>query len=146
MEKYLMGFVLVLCLVLLTGCGNTKKVLECSKDFNQNDIAINQKMLTYFEGNEVVKLTIDMAFDMGDEYKEYITTYKDALESSYKEQYNKKGVVLEVTNDSDKVYAKIDFDLKNMSAEDKKSLNFEDVYGSYSATRKDLIDSGYTCK
>ena len=28
-----------------------------------------------------------------------------------KEQYNKKGVVLEVTNDSDKVYAKIDFDL-----------------------------------
>ena len=40
----------------------------------------------------------------------------------------------------------MDADLKKMSDDDKKELDFIDTKGSYEATKKEFEDDGYTCK
>lgn len=139
----------LVCLTLvfglfLTGC-ETTKTLECSTIQTQEGMDINQKVVAIFEKNMVTKMSLAMDIKVNKEYVPYIDSMKKSLEDQYA-TYKKEGVTIDITNTDDTIKAILDFNIFEMSEEDKEELDLVDIYGTAEATKQTFIEQGYTCK
>lgn len=139
--------IIALLTIILTGCGK-EQYLECSQTLEQSGMTINQNVVTKFTLIEATYIDMTLDIKVSDSYLQNasIDTLKDALKTQYDSQYGKKGITLNYTTDKNNIIIDIDFDLHNISDEDKKALNLTDVYGTITATKKAMEDQGYTCK
>lgn len=144
MKKILISLVAV---VILTGCGASKEeqVLTCTMSTTQSGMTMNQKVEADFVGNEVVDMSMDIDVELDEFMAPYIETMKETLASQFK-NYSDNGAKLEIDAEGSKIEIDIDFDLKNMTLEQKKNLDMIDVYGTKEATQKAFEKMGYTCK
>ena len=143
MKKILIGFI---ALAILSGCGAKKEqVLTCTMTMNESGMVMNQELEADFVGNEVVKMNMDIDVELDETMAPFIETMKETLASQFK-KYSDNGAKLEIDAEGSKIEIDIDFDLKNMTLEQKKNLDVIDVYGTKSATKKALEQAGYTCR
>ena len=145
MKKTLITLVAVVMMVLLTGCEAKEEVLTCTLKQEQTGMVMNQEIEATFINNEVTDMTMDIDVNLDDTYVPYIDTMKTTFEEQFK-TYSDNGAKVEVTSEGNVVEIDIDFDLKNMSLEQKKNLDMLDVYGTKAATQEELEKQGYTCR
>lgn len=145
MKKTLITLVAVVMMVLLTGCEAKEEVLTCTLKQEQTGMVMNQEIEAEFVNNEVVDMSMDIDVNLDDTYAPYIDTMKTTFEEQFK-TYSDNGAKVEVTSEGNVVEIDIDFDLKNMSLEQKKNLDMLDVYGTKAATQEELEKQGYTCR
>lgn len=145
MKKTLITLVAVVVMVLLTGCEAKEEVLTCTLKQEQTGMVMNQEIEATFINNEVTDMTMDIDVNLDDTYAPYIDTMKTTFEEQFK-TYSDNGAKVEVTSVGNVVEIDIDFDLKNMSLEQKKNLDMLDVYGTKAATQEELEKQGYTCR
>ena len=143
MKKILIGFI---ALAILSGCGAKKEqVLTCTMTMNESGMVMNQELEADFVGNEVVEMNMGIDVELDETMAPFIETMKETLASQFK-KYSDNGAKLEIDAEGSKIEIDIDFDLKNMTLEQKKNLDVIDVYGTKSATKKALEQAGYTCR
>lgn len=144
MKKILISFIVV---AVLTGCASKAKeqTLTCTMSTNQTGMVMYQEVEADFVGNEVVDMSMDIDVTLDETMVPYIETMKETLASQFK-SYTENGAKLEIDAEGSKIEIDIDFDLKNMTLEQKKNLDMIDVYGTKEATKKAFEKMGYTCK
>lgn len=143
MKKGLMALVAMGIVFILTGCGT--ETLTCTMSQDESGMKMNQEAVVTFENNEVTKMNMSVDVEVDDTYANYISTMESMLESQFT-QFSDNGAKVDVSSSGNKINVSIDMDVKNMTDEQKKNLNMEDVYGSKEATKKELEEQGYTCK
>lgn len=143
MKKVMMTLVAFVMMFVLTGCGT--ETLSCTMSQNQSGIKMNQEINATFVNNEVTKMYINVNAELDESYVSAMEQIKASVETNLK-QYKDNGGKLDITTEGNTINARVDFDLANMSKEQKKNLNMVDVYGTKSATAKELEKQGYTCK
>lgn len=146
MKRVLVSFILVVAVAVLTGCGAGKEeILTCTMSTNQSNMVMNQELEAKFVGNEVVDLSLDVEVELDEIYAPYMETMKTTLANQF-QNYSNNGAEVDIEAEGSTVKVEIDFDLKGMSLEQKKNLDMIDVYGTKSATKKELEKAGYTCR
>lgn len=137
----------VMCLALLAGCGNSNRVLVCTKDLTSSGIKMVQEARVNFNGEKIDTMTTTITAKLPDSYKSYVDTFVSQFKKQYENQYGKyDSVDVKTTKKSDsEIVIDIDFDYKAMSDSDKKALN---MAGSedYDVNKSTLEKSGFTCK
>ena len=138
-------FALLMLLLVMTGCGNTKK-LECSA--NVSDLNLN--VTIEYDGDEIKSVKRVMSYDasaltaagVNDQNREiFISSMKSEVCAAYG-AYN--GIKCEVTTPNNGLNITIDIDYAKIeqSAKDAFGLNYQ----SYDAFKENLTEQGYTCK
>lgn len=143
MKKIMMTLVAVVMMFVLTGCGT--ETLTCTMSQTQTGMTMDQEMNATFVNNEVTKMDINIKAELDEAYVSAMDQIKSSVEANLK-QYKDNGGKVEITSEGNVINAKVDFDLSKMSKDQKKKLNMVDVYGTKSATAKELEKQGYTCK
>lgn len=143
MKKLMMVFVLALMTFVLTGCGT--ETLNCTMSQTQTGMTMNQEMNATFVNNEVTKMDIKINAELDETYATAMDQIKASIEENLK-QYKENGGKVEVSSEGNTVEANVSLDLSKMSKDQKKALKMTDVYGTKSATLKELEKQGYTCK
>ena len=138
--------VVALIVILLTGCGKIQ-TLECSKTYNEEGMVLKQDMKTKFEGLEATYIDMSMDIKFDESYLSLVSidTLEETFKKQYDSQYNKKGITINYTKGKDNIIIDMDFDLKNISEEDKSNLELTDVYGTIEATKEAMEKEEYTC-
>ena len=155
MKKYFSLIIVALFVVVLSGCGASKKNLKCSMDYTTKaGLPSGIKMVMdadiNFKSDKIEDMTIAVTFELNDTYKSQIDTLVSNMDSTYKSQY--KGEHFKVTTDktSDSSFTtKIYMDYKNMTDAEKQMANVSSgskVSESYKVNKQDLEKQGFTCK
>lgn len=142
MKKTLMILVAVVTMFCLTGCGT--ETLTCTMSQSQTGMTMVQKVDATFVNNEVTKMNMKIDITLDDDYASYADTMKSTLEEQYK-VFSDNGGKVDVSGEGNIINIGIDLDVKNMTDKQIKNLNMGDVYGTKSATAKELESEGYTC-
>ena len=143
MKKALMGLAAVALTFILTGCGT--ETLTCTMSQSETGMKMDQKAVITFEDNEVTNINMNVDVNVDETYSSYVDFMKSMLEEQFK-SYSDNGGKVNVDSENNKISIKIDMDVKNMTDDQKKNLDLEDVYGTKDATIKELESQGYTCK
>ncbi len=147
MKRRVLLVVMILTILLMTGCGDKKRTLTCEKSLSESTVKMKQKVDIEFIGDKVNTMSTTIYVTLPESYKSYFNTFKESIEKEYNDKYGKyKGVKLKTVKKSDtELDVIVDFDYKNISSTDKKALNMS---GSekYSDNKKSFEDQGFTCK
>ena len=143
MKKALMGLAAVALTFILTGCGT--ETLTCTMSQSETGMKMDQKAVITFEDNEVTNINKNVDVNVDETYSSYVDFMKSMLEEQFK-SYSDNGGKVNIDSENNKISIKIDMDVKNMTDDQKKNLDLEDVYGTKDATKKELESQGYTCK
>lgn len=150
--KKVMSFLLVLvAVVLLTGCGSGK-TLTCTNTEEQNGASMKQTVEMKFKKDKVtnVKMTLETkAVDSS--VKEQWSTVSSMLESMYGNTKDVDGIKVTTKND-DKNFnytVTVAIDVKKAKEEDLAEYDMTgslDSEVTYEDMKKDAEASGFTCK
>lgn len=143
MKKVVLMVVSFILVLTLSGCG--KETLSCTKSGLESGMQMDQEVVADFNNNVVTNMDMDIKVNVGEQYKNYISTFKAALENQYK-TYSDNGAKVNITTQDDLIDIKINFDVAKMTNKQRKNLNMTDIFGTKSATKKELEKQGYTCK
>lgn len=132
--------------LLLSGCSKKEQILSCSKESVEDGVKVKQVVNSKFSGVEVIDIDMKLVFTLDESMKDNMDLATEALKSTYNETYNKEGITLDVSNSGLDINVSIDMDLTKMSKKDKEELELTDVYGTYSATKEEMENEGYSCK
>ena len=145
MKKYFSLFLVIITMTLLSGCGFAK-TLECEKSYNENGIDQVKKVKAWYKDDALVKVKLDTTVDLTGKDESYVSSYKEALDTTYKDYFNKTGIKALSKVDSSKVYLKVVFDLEEISDKDKQTLGIDSFSKTLEDAEKDYVSDGYTCK
>lgn len=144
-KKYLL--LVVIALLLVTGCGKDKK-LSCSKNLNTSGLDVVQQVDINFNGSSSIKnMKMSFLVKLPDEYKPYINSYYSQFKNEYEKLYGKYEnvkVVSEKKSDTE-ITVDINFDYKNMTKKEKKTLGFSNGSEKYSINKSTLERQGFYC-
>ena len=137
----------VICLVLVAGCGNSARVLKCSKTLSSTGVKMVQTATVNFVGDRIDTMNTKIIATLPDSYKSLINTFVTQFEKQYEKQYGDyKAVKVNTEKVSDsEIEVNIDIDYKNMTDSEKSKLN---MAGSedYDVNKQTLEKSGFTCE
>ena len=121
---------------ILAFTGNSK-TLTCTMSETSYGITMDMEATVKFKGDKAKSAVALITVDLGS-MASYKDTYLESLEESYS-GYETDGVDVEITSDDSKIYVKI-------SGEDTNPDFIGSSEESYDAVKKDLEESGFTCK
>lgn len=127
--------VFFVCLLVLTGCGSTKK-LTCTKADDDAKVDVVAK----FDENGVISSFVEtdtFTFDSASEAEE-AKTLTDAFSSTYNAL---DGYTYSSKVSGTKLIVSITIDVSKLSEDEK-----EDYSLTYDQAKENLVQSGYTCK
>ena len=136
--------IFIILLTVLTGCRKEDK-LTCYMIKNQESMIISEEVEVEFIGNKATDLTMDVDIDFDSNTSFLAQTMKTTLINNFK-KYETNGAIVEVDTEGNSVEIDIDFDLKRMSAREKKSIDLIDIYGNKLTAKKTLENKGYACR
>lgn len=146
-KRYLLGGMIFISLVIMTGCGEKTKTLNCIKAEKQTGInSVSEMKLTF--KNDSIKL-VESKSEVSvtlDTYQKNIDLMYNALQEQFAEAKEDKGVIVKTSKTSDSVTVKITVDAKKSPEQVQivgSSLNHE---MNYEEAKKNLEDLDYSCK
>ena len=140
MKKVLMSLLALSLAFILTGCGND--TLTCTMSESEDGMQTSQELKVNFSKDEVSKVNLKMDFTVGDEYSDYMSFYKNLLESQFEDVTDNGGKV-DVTQEGNTLKLDLSIDMNDLSEEQKTNL---DLSGTKESVRSQLEEEGYTCK
>ncbi|HIU40029.1 MAG TPA: hypothetical protein IAB68_01840 [Candidatus Aphodocola excrementigallinarum] len=140
MKKVLMSLLAISLAFILTGCGND--TLTCTMSESEDGMQTSQELKVNFSKDEVSKVNLKMDFTVGDEYSDYMSFYKNLLESQFEDVTDNGGKV-DVTQEGNTLKLDLSIDMNDLSEEQKTNL---DLSGTKESVRSQLEEEGYTCK
>lgn len=159
MKRVLAFLAAIAVMVCLTACGTVKtnttktsektsksETLNCTKEETDDDgLAFNQDVTAIFENNKVTNLDMKIDVVLDESMKSYADMMKDALANEYK-SFSDNGAKVDFSVNENIVTISISMDVKNMTKDQLKQVDMEDVYGTKKETKKAFEAEGYTCK
>ena len=140
MKKYLI--VLTLLLLVVTGCGNTKK-LTCSMSKNGT---MAKADMEFDKKDNLTKMTTTMSQEFEKELsKEELETYQQLLGNSCSE-YDSEYVDCKIDINSKKFEIVISYDVTKMTNEQLEDMGYTRKTAIYSTMKEDAEADGFTCK
>lgn len=140
MKKVLMSLLAISLAFILTGCGND--TLTCTMSESEDGMQTSQELKVNFSNDEVSKVNLKMDFTVDDEYSDYMSFYKNLLESQFEDVTDNGGKV-DVTQEGNTLKLDLNIDMNDLSEEQKTNL---DLSGTKESVRSQLEEEGYTCK
>ena len=140
MKKVLMSLLAISLAFILTGCGND--TLTCTMSESEDGMQTSQELKVNFSKDEVSKVNLKMDFTVGDEYSDYMSFYKNLLESQFEDVTDNGGKV-DVTQEGNTLKLDLSIDMNDLSEEQKTNL---DLSGTKESVRSQLEEEEYTCK
>lgn len=139
MKKKYWLLVLILPILLLTGCSEeaTTRTLSCTMKDEASGASTSSTMDITFRENEAERISLSISIDYTDEYKGYVNTFKETLETQ-KTNLEKVGYDVKISSG--------DFSISLLAVGTNHTLDESEYKGTYSNTKKSLEESGYTCK
>ncbi len=147
MKKLISCVAIFMFAVVLTGCG--KKSLTCEGDMTQSGITAGVKVTGDFDGDKLVKQTIDMEFDLTN-FLQYADI--DEFYESFKTEYGKfdeyDGISTNVEKKEKSILVTVEMDLEKVDEKAYKELNLGsgNVEVSAKKFKSEFEDMGLTCK
>lgn len=146
--KYLV--ITLLALLVVTGCGSSKK-LTCTKEESSSGIDMKQTITVNFNKDKVSKVKLSLNSKATDEnVKSNWNLFSEALGSQFSSS-SKEGIKI-TTKDDSKNYTyliELEIDVNKAKKEDLEDYDMEDILDSnesYSDLKKEFEDQGYSCK
>ena len=140
MKKYLIA--LVALLVVVTGCGNTKK-LNCTMEEDGTKGVMNME---FDKEDNLTKLTLKMTEEFETELtKEEVETYK-GVSSIACAAYNADYTDCKVDVTSKALELEVVYNVTKMTDEQREEEGFTKEATTFEAMKKDAEDTGFTCK
>ena len=139
MKKKYWLLALIIPILLVTGCSeeSTTKSLSCAMKDGIEGTSTSSKMDITFRENEAERISLNISINYNNEYKDYVDTFKETLETQ-KNNLEKRGYDVKITSN--------DSSINLLAVGTNKTLDESEYKGTYDATKKSLEDSGYTCK
>jgi len=139
MKKKYWLLALIIPILLVTGCSedSTTKSLSCTMKDGIEGTSTSSKMDITFRENEAERISLNISIDYNNEYKDYVDTFKETLETQ-KTNLEKLGYDVKITSNNSSINL--------LAVGTNKTLDESEYKGTYDATKKSLEDSGYTCK
>ncbi len=139
MKKKYWLLALIIPILLVTGCSeeSTTKSLSCTMKDGIEGTSTYSKMDITFRENEAERISLNISIDYNNEYKDYVDTFKETLETQ-KTNLEKLGYDVKITSNNSSINL--------LAVGTNKTLDESEYKGTYDATKKSLEDSGYTCK
>ena len=143
--------ILAVSVLLITGCGNSEKTLTCTSSEEDSGLKMSQEVTMTFKDDKIsnVKMSIDNeATD--DTIIDNWDMFVSMLETQF-EKTDEDGVKLSTDNDTaNHIYnVSLEVDLEKASDDSLSKYDLDgiaDENATYEDTKKELEDSGYTCK
>ncbi len=150
MKKVMMGIVACLSLMLLTGCGNEQKTMNCSRTMNQSGASIDLKYEVLYTGAYVDVVKSKEKITSDDE--ELLETYRKNVETQYAPYKDVEHYVTNVSIDGNVLTSTADIDYTKIDT--SKMIEIDSANGSLIQdgkvkleTIKSLYESlGITCE
>ena len=140
MKKYLIA--LVALLVVVTGCGNTKKLTCTETDEGTETVAV----MEFDKENAMTKMTVTATEKFEKELtKEELEMYQ-GISSLACASFTAESVECEVNVTSKELKLVVSYDITKMTDEELAEAGLTKENTTYDAAKKDLEDDGYTCK
>lgn len=139
MKKKYWLLALIIPILLVTGCSeeSTTKSLSCTMKDGIEGTSTSSKMDITFRENEAERISLNISIDYNNEYKDYVDTFKETLETQ-KTNLEKLGYDVKITSNNSSINL--------LAVGTNKTLDESEYKGTYDVTKKSLEDSGYTCK
>ena len=138
---------LVLSVILLSGCGVKKETLTCtSVDETITETKPTNEVKVDFEGKEIVKLAMNIDVEVSEQYKDYVNVFKEKMEEQFASFEDQTGMTVDVSEKDNKVLVRLNADYKNMDSKTKKELGIVNEGANLEDVKKSLEDEGFTCK
>ncbi len=143
----------LLTILLVTGCGNTKKEekLVCTTSQTENGITINNVISMTYKNNKLKNMKLEVNTKLEDVIlQENWENFKVSMDDANKE-FDKDGVSLKVQKDEENYIYKIiyDIDIQNATQEVLESYGFESLKKDKStleSTRRKAEKDGIKCE
>lgn len=146
MKKRFM-FLMALCIVLATGCGNEEKTLTCTNtDDKMEGATATQVVKVDFVGSEVTTLNMDIDVDVDEQYKDYMSIFTSSMEEQFASFETETGMNVDIKEEGTSVLVKLNADYTKMDSATKEDLGIVTDGESYDSMKKSFEDEGYTCK
>lgn len=140
MKKVLMSGTLLVCMVMLSGCGS--KTLTCTDEVTSDGMGTTTtKVELTFKKDKISKAKTSATMVVEDAYKSYISFMKSSLESTLE---NQNGVTYKVTVNDNKLDAVAEYNISKLDS--YTTISGANQSLSYDDAKKYFEDSGYTCK
>lgn len=153
MKKIVSAIIVTLCSVLLVGCGNSSKNLNCSMDYSKQTGMSNYGVKTIadvdvnFKGNKIQDMKMSFTFTLPDSLKDKTNELISSMETTYKTQYSGEHFTVTTDKISDNEFSvSVAMDFKNMTDAEKAKAGMSSGSESYSVNKADLEKQGFTCK
>ena len=138
---------LVLSVILLSGCGVKKETLTCtSVDETITETKPTNEVKVDFEGKDIVKLAMNIDVEVSEQYKDYVNVFKEKMEEQFASFEDQTGMTVDVSEKDNKVLVRLNADYKNMDSKTKKELGIVNEGANLEDVKKSLEDEGFTCK
>lgn len=137
MKKKNLLAVLILPILLVTGCSESEKNLSCTLKEEVEGSTMMSTMDMTFKGNIAQDITLNIGIEYDEDASSLSDFFKQVLED---QKVNLEEVGYDVTITSG------EYSHKLTAVGTSETLDEDEFTGSYEATRESLEDQGYTCK
>ncbi len=145
MRKISYFCLLIVGLLVFTGCGN-KKSLKCSRNNDYNDqLSMEQVLNIVFKSDKLSSLSMDMNVSLTDDYVDFKNSLIESAESEFKD-IDSKAIKYSTKETSNGFKFNVKINYNKLSDEEKDELYIVDYEKDYDALKADLVEAGYNCK
>lgn len=137
MKKGILLVGLAVSVLLVTGCSESRRTLNCTIKEEAEGTTTTSVMNIDFKGNQAENITLEINIDYDEELASYADIFKQTLESQ-RSGLEEIGYEVEITSG--------DNSQKLVATGTNETLDESETTGTYENTKKSLEESGYTCK
>lgn len=137
MKKKVLLAGLAVSALLVTGCEESTRTLNCTIKDESEGTTTTSIMNIDFKGSQAEKITLEINIDFDEEYAAYADAFKQNLESQSAD-LKEIGYEVEIISG--------DNSQKLVATGTNETLDESETTGTYENTKKSLEESGYTCK
>lgn len=133
----------LIAVILLAGCGNKEKTLECTHTESASGVDATQVINLKFDSKDkYTGGTFKQDMKLTEEQAANLDVYKQTLETSFKSGQYKNFDFKITDNGKDTITVTMDLDVEGL----KKMANQDDIDDTYKATKESFEKANYVCK
>lgn len=137
MKKGMLLTAVAVAALLVSGCGEEKKTLNCTMKEELGGATTSSEMKVVFKGDKAETIDMSITIDYTDEYASFGDVFKQTLESQ-KTSFESLGYEVKISSG--------DNQQKLTARGTSETLDESESTGTYEDTKKELEASGFTCK
>ena len=146
MKKIVKTFVLIVGLMLFTGCG--EKVLKCSKESSSinDEMLMSQVTKITFKNDKMTKVNLEMDVKLSDSLIKYLDSVLESNLTEFKSIEDINGFSYTTKKNDDGFTVKIKANLDKMTDSEKERFTYVNSSNNYEKEKAEMEEDGYVCE